>query len=110
PRLAEGLDLPSDLVEVELEALERRRLRRAVERVPQRLLDAVEVHEPRVRPGIAAVERIGGAVGIWMEAERVHQRPRAAARSVPGAERPQEAHGGRGDVVLRVRPGGYAST
>src|SRR5262249_57128542 len=45
-----GADLPADLVEIELETLHRRRLRRAVERVPETLLDAVEVGEPRVGP------------------------------------------------------------
>ena len=97
------VDLPADLVQVELQAVERRRLSRAVERVPERLLEPVEVREPRVRPLVSALEGIRRLVRVRMEAECVHERLRAAAPPVPRAERPQEADGRRRDVVLRGR-------
>ena len=93
PDAAGRADLPADLVEMELEPFDRRRLRGAVEGIPERLLHAVEVGEARVRPGVPALERIGRLVRVRVEAERVHQRQRAAASAVPLAERAQEAHG-----------------
>ena len=68
-RTSGRVDLPTDLVQVEAQAVHRRRLPRAVERIPQRLLDAVEVDEARVRPRVSALERIGRLVRIGMEAE-----------------------------------------
>ena len=88
---------------MEPEPVRGRRLRRAVERVPQRLLDPVEVHEARVRPAVAAIERVGRPVRVRVEAERVHQRPRPAARPVPGAEGAEEADRRGRDVALRLR-------
>ena len=65
------------------------------------LLDPAEVGEARVRPPVAAVERIGRLVRVRVEAEAVHQRQRAAARAVPGPERGEEPHRRRGDVARR---------
>ena len=100
---ARRVDLPPDLVQVEPEAGSCRRLRRAVEGVPERLLEPVEVHEPGVRPAVAPLERVGRAVRIRVEAERVHQRPRTATRPVPGAERAQEPDRRGRDVAPRFR-------
>ena len=97
------VDLPAHLVQVELQPVERRRLRRTVECVPERLLEPVEVREPGIRPLVAALEGIRRLVRIRMEAERVHEWLRAAAAPVPRAERTQEADGRRGDVVLGGR-------
>ena len=62
PGLAGRADLPADLVEVELQPVHRRRLRRPVEGVPQRLLDPIEVDESGVRPRVAPVEGVGRLV------------------------------------------------
>ena len=59
--------------------------------------------EAGVRPRVAALERVGRLVRVRVEAEAVHQRPRPAALAVPRAERAQEAHRRRRDVVLRLR-------
>src|SRR5207344_3597897 len=58
--------------------------------------------EPGVRPEVAPLERVRGLVRVRVEAERVHERTRSSASSVPGAERPQEPDGRGGDVVPRV--------
>ena len=93
PVPARRVDLPADLVEVEPKPHESRGLRSAREGVPDRLLDAVEVDEPRVRPRVAPVERIGRAIRVGMEAQAVHQRPGAPALPVPRAERPEKPNG-----------------
>ena len=106
----EGRDLPADLVELELQrvhaldaGLRERRLGRAVEGIPGGLLDAVEVRQACVRPAVAVVRRIGVHRGVGMERELVHDRPRAVAGAVGGAEVADEAHGRAGDVAPRVR-------
>ena len=95
--------LPADLVEVELQPVHGRRLRSAVEGVPERLLDPVEVDEAGAGPDVAQLERVGRLVRIRVEAEAVHQRPLPPARAVPGAERREEANRRGGDVAGRVR-------
>ena len=96
------VDLPADLVEKELQPVPRRPLPRAVERVPERLLDPPEVGEAGIRPRVASIERIGGAIRVRMETEPVHQRRPAPARPIPLPERLQETDGRGGDVRRRV--------
>ena len=93
PGAAGGVDLPADLVEIETEPVDGRRLSGAGERIPRGLLDPGEVDEARVRPRIAAVERIGRGVRVGVEAEAVHERAATATRPVPGAEGCEEADG-----------------
>src|SRR5206468_5335240 len=86
-----------------LAALREHRLRGAVEGVPHRLLDPVEVRDSRLRPRIALQGRIVVLVRVRMEAELVHQRLGPLARAVGDAEVVEEANGRGRDVVLRER-------
>ena len=49
--------------------------------------------KPALGQPVPPIEGVGGSIRIRMEAERVHQRPGAATRAVPGAECTHEAHG-----------------
>src|ERR671915_247762 len=80
----EDPDLPADLVEPEPKSacaatLREGRLRRAAERVPERLLDPVEIRDTGVRPAVPAHQWVAVPLGVGMEAELVHDRPLALA-------------------------------
>src|SRR5213078_2611658 len=86
-------DLPPGFVEVEhhpagrrLAALSEGRLRRAVEGIPDRLLDAVEIRDAGLRPRVTLQRRIAVLVRVRVEAELVHQRLRPLARAVGDAD------------------------
>ena len=91
--------LPADLVEIELQPVHGRRLGSPVERIPERLLDPIEVREPGVRPHIALAKRVGRLGRIRMEAEPVHERCGTPTCAVPASERLEEAHRRGGDVA-----------
>jgi len=88
-----GVDLPGDLVEVDGESLLEGGLGSAAEGVPDRLLEATEIRDSHVRPGVAAPGLVGVLVRVGVEAERFHERGAPAAPSVGLPERAQEAHG-----------------
>ena len=96
-------DLPADLGDRELEALLEGRLSGAGERVPDRLLDPVEVLRARVRPGEPAGQRIERVPRIGVEREGVHERPGAAARAVRRTGRGDEVQRRDRDVGARPR-------
>ena len=92
-------DLPSRLVEIELQRIRGRSLAAlgedglcgGVEGVPNGLLDPVEIRDPRLRPGVSLERRVVVLIRIRVEAELVHQRLRTLARAVGGAEIVDEA-------------------
>ena len=96
-------DLPADLGDREAEPVLERRLRGAVERVPDRLLDPVQVRDARVRPRESLLERVGRRARVGVEREGVHDRPGAPARVVGRADVVDELHGRMGGVARRAR-------
>ena len=102
---------PADLVELEHQRLREalhprlgeRRLGGPVKRVPDRLPDPVEIHNPGVRPAVPLREAVLARARVRVVGDLVHQRLRPATRPVGRAEVVQKPHRRARDVRARVR-------